>query len=122
MGVNERLRLIGPISEAEKSWYYQNCYAFAFPSLSEGFGLPVAEAMSVGKPVFLSDKTALPEIGKDVAFYFSDFNEVRMQNVFISGMELYKKNTAWQKGSGNAALIFCWQKAASQYIDLYRSL
>ena len=121
MGVNERLRLIGPISEAEKSWYYQNCYAFAFPSLSEGFGLPVAEAMSVGKPVFLSDKTALPEIGKDVAFYFSDFNEVRMQNVFISGMELYKKHRMAERIRQRSS-DFCWQKAASQYIDLYRSL
>ena len=81
--------MLGPISEAEKSWYYRTCYAFAFPSLSEGFGLPVAEAMSVGKPLFLSDRTALPEIGRDIAFYFRDFNEHRMQHVFRRGMEKY---------------------------------
>jgi glycosyltransferase involved in cell wall biosynthesis len=121
LGVDEKLRMLGPITEAEKSWYYQNCYAFAFPSLSEGFGLPVAEAMSVGKPLFLSDKTALPEIGKDVAFYFSDFDEHYMQHVFISGMESYKKHRMEDRIKKRSS-EFCWQKAASQYIDLYRSL
>ena len=77
--------------------------------------------MSVGKPVFLSDKTALPEIGKDVAFYFSDFNDVRMQHVFVSGMELYKKHSMEGRIRQRSS-DFCWQKAASQYIDLYRSL
>jgi glycosyltransferase involved in cell wall biosynthesis len=121
LGVDENFRVLGPISEAEKSWYYQNCYAFAFPSLSEGFGLPVAEAMSVGKPLFLSDKTALPEIGKDVAFYFSDFDDECMQHVFMSGMELYKKHRMAERIKQRSS-EFCWHKAASQYIDLYRSL
>ena len=77
--------------------------------------------MSVGKPLFLSDKTALPEIGKDVAFYFSDFDDECMQHVFISGMELYKKHRMEGRIKQRSS-EFCWQKAASQYIDLYRSL
>jgi glycosyltransferase involved in cell wall biosynthesis len=121
LGVEEKLRVLGPITEPEKSWYYRNCYAFAFPSLSEGFGLPVAEAMSVGKPVFLSDRTSLPEIGRDAAFYFNDFDEHRMQHVFTRGMQTYKddkmENLIKQRSSE-----FCWQKAASQYLELYRSL
>ena len=98
-----------------------NCYAFAHPSIAEGFGLPVAEAMSVGKPVFLSDRTALPEIGKNVAFYFRDFNALNMQKVFINGMRRYQQqkmeNTIRQHGE-----TFCWEKASRQYIEVYRSL
>jgi glycosyltransferase involved in cell wall biosynthesis len=121
LGVGEKLRMLGPISEAEKSWYFRHCYAFAFPSLSEGFGLPVAEAMSVGKPLFLSDRTALPEIGRDVAFYFKDFNEHRMQRVFARGMETYV-NRHMEERIRQRSTDFCWQKAASQYLELYRSL
>ena len=120
-GVEEKVRVLGPISEGEKSWYYQNCYAFTFPSLAEGFGLPVTEAMSVGKPVFLSNKTALPEIGKDVAFYFRDFNEYQMQQVFTDGMRRYKKfrmEDAIKKRSSE----FCWYKAAKEYLNVYRSV
>lgn len=121
MNVEGNLRVLGNISEPEKSWYYKNCYAFALPSIAEGFGLPVAEAMSAGKPVFLSNRTALPEIGSNAAFYFRDFNADHMQKVFSEGMRQYE-------GRNMEALIrerstaFCWNKAARQYIDIYRSL
>jgi glycosyltransferase involved in cell wall biosynthesis len=119
--IEDNLRLLGAITEPEKAWYYNNCYAFALPSIAEGFGLPVTEAMSVGKPVFLSDKTALPEIGKDVAFYFRDFNATHMQKVFTRGMRQYRR-----KNMEHAIRVhsesFNWDKAASEYINVYRSL
>lgn len=121
MNVDKNLRVLGNISEQEKSWYYRNCYAFALPSIAEGFGLPVTEAMSAGKPVFLSEHTALPEIGSNAAFYFRDFNADNMQQVFRDGMEQYQQ-------SGMEPMIkqrseqFKWDKAAKQYIDIYRSL
>lgn len=121
LGVQDNLRMLGSISESEKSWYYRNCYAFTLPSIAEGFGLPVAEAMSVGKPVFLSDRTALPEIGSTFAFYFHDFSEEHMNNVFIKGMEDYRQynmEPAIMKHSEN----FKWEKAVDRYLDVYRSL
>ena len=63
MGVSKNISIVGPVSENEKSWYFNNCLAFAFPSIAEGFGLPVTEAMSVGKPLFLSDKTCQHLVG-----------------------------------------------------------
>lgn len=121
LGVAEKFKVLGPVSEPEKSWYFQNCYAFTFPSLAEGFGLPVAEAMSVGKPLFLSSRTALPEIGKDVAFYFRDFNAAQMQQVFVNGMIQYKRE-GMQEVIKKRSAEFCWQKAARQYLELYRSV
>ncbi len=121
LNVEKNLHMLGNISEMEKSWYYQNCYAFAFPSLAEGFGLPVAEAMSFGKPVFLSDRTSLPEIGSNVAFYFRDFNASQMQQVFTQGMqqyeELHMSDAIKQRGTS-----FCWSKTAKEYLNIYRSL
>src|SRR5262245_59724994 len=97
LGVAHNVRLLGTISEPEKSWYFNNCRAFAFPSISEGFGLPVVEAMSCGKPLFLSTRTALPEIGGDVSFYFNDFNPDHIQTVFANGMKKYDADRLREK-------------------------
>lgn len=121
LGVEENVHLLGRISENEKAWYFNHCNAFAFPSISEGFGLPVVEAMSCGKPLFLSDKTALPEIGGDVSFYFRDFQPDHMEEVFRIGMSQYA-NEDFQKKIKERALGFNWHKAARQYLDVYRSL
>ncbi len=121
MRVEENLRVLGNISEPEKSWYYQNCYAFALPSIAEGFGLPVTEAMSAGKPVFLSNMTALPEIGSSAAFYFSDFNAGHVQKVFRQGMEQYR-SAAMAPMIRQRSEQFCWTKAARAYLNVYRSL
>lgn len=121
LGVEDNVHFLGQVSESEKSWYYNNCFAFAFPSISEGFGLPVVEAMSCGKPLFLSNKTALPEIGGDVSFYFRDFHPDHMQEVFNAGMKTYV-NEGLATRIRARAYDFNWDKAALQYLDVYRSL
>ncbi|MBS1742939.1 MAG: glycosyltransferase family 4 protein [Bacteroidetes bacterium] len=121
LGVDHKLRILGSISENEKAWYFENCYAFTSPSTAEGFCMPVAEAMSVGKPLFLSNKTALPEIGGNVAFYFSDFKPSQMQQTFTNGMTLYKE-TNMKDAIKKRGADFCWEKAAREYLDVYRSL
>ena len=121
LGVTDSLRMLGSISENEKSWYFNHCQAFAFPSISEGFGLPVVEAMSCGKPLFLSDRTALPEIGGDVSFYFQDFCPDHIEQVFNHGMALYNANGLREKIRKRGE-YFCWDKAANKYFEVYRSL
>jgi glycosyltransferase involved in cell wall biosynthesis len=121
IGLNEHVHLLGAVSEKEKSWYYHNCKAFMMPSISEGFGLPVVEAMSLGKPLFLSNKTALPEIGGALGFYFNDFEPKHMQQVFARGMQMYQANGMAQQLKDRAHL-FQWDKAAAAYWEVYRSL
>lgn len=121
LGISKKLKIVGPVSESEKSWYFNNCMAFAFPSTAEGFGLPVTEAMSVGKPLFLSCKTALPEIGGDVAFYFDNFSEHHMTERFATGMKQYTmfrmEDKIIEKGKE-----YSWNAAAKEYWNIYRSL
>ena len=121
LGVESHVRILGSVTETEKSWYFNNCSAFALPSVSEGFGLPVAEAMSCGKPLFLSDRTVLPEIGGDVSFYFKDFHPDHIRQVFKRGMEAYKDNRLEDliKERGKS---FNWHLSAIKYLDVYRSL
>ncbi len=121
LGVKDRLKILGPVSEEDKAWYFKNCQAFALPSLAEGFGAPVVEAMAFGKPVFLSGRTSLPEIGGDVAFYFNSFEAGHMQQVFADGMTEYNKNglagRIIQRGNE-----FSWEAKAAAYVKVYQSL
>ncbi len=121
LGVENRVKLLGPITEEEKYWYNKNCLAFVFPSLSEGFGLPPIEAMKLGKPVFLSTLTSLPEVGGNLAYYFDNFEGDSMRKVLNEGLIDYQihnrkpKITAW-------ANQYSWEKAVDQYAQVYKEV
>jgi glycosyltransferase involved in cell wall biosynthesis len=120
-GVADRLKILGPVSEGEKAWYLKHCTAFVHPSLAEGFGAPVVEAMLFGKPLFLSNLTSLPEIGGEAAFYFQNFEPEHMQQVFKQGLQHYQQNGMAEKimARGNE---FNWNEKAAEYLKVYQSL
>jgi glycosyltransferase involved in cell wall biosynthesis len=120
-GVSERVVITGPVSQADKDWYYAHCDAFVFPSLAEGFGLPVLEAMHHGKPVFLSRLTSLPEVGGDAAYYFENFEPDHMAEVLEQGLADFSSSDGAARVRSHAAQ-FTWAKAGAAYLDLYRSL
>ena len=121
-GVAERVIFTGPINENDKQWYMKNCEAFVFPSLAEGFGLPVIEAMYFGKPVILSNATALPEIGGPDAYYFNDFEPDNMRAVLQSALKNFKENPNAESKMISRAKMFTWEDAAKKYLEVYRSL
>lgn len=66
-----RVKLEGEVSDSRLAALYRGAAAFVFPSLYEGFGLPVLEAMAYGTPVVASSAASVPEAGGDAALYFS---------------------------------------------------
>ena len=119
--VLSRVKIIGSISDAERYWYYKNSTAFVFPSIAEGFGLPVIEAMHYGKPVFLSKHTSLPEIGGEAAYYFDNFESVHMQTTLKNGLNDFTLGLMADKAKERANQ-FTWQQTARLYLDLYRTI
>lgn len=70
LGLAERVTFAGYVSDEELSALLTGAAALVFPSLFEGFGMPLVEAMAVGTPIVCSDVTSLPEVGAEAALYF----------------------------------------------------
>ena len=119
--VSDRVFLVGPVSENDKLWYLQNCAAFVFPSLAEGFGLPVIEAMHFGKPVLLSNLSSLPEVGGDAAYYFQNFEPSEMQQTLAAALTHFASSNQAERARKRAAQ-FSWNRAALEHLEVYRSL
>ena len=95
------IRFIGFVPDEEMPALYSAAEVFAFPTLYEGFGIPVLEAQACGTPVLTSNCTALPEVGGDAAVYADpyDVNDIaeKMKHLMINPVlrvELQKKDTA----------------------------
>ncbi|HLN54256.1 MAG TPA: glycosyltransferase family 1 protein [Lentimicrobium sp.] len=120
-GLEDRILLPGKVSEAEKYWLYNNCDAFLFPSLAEGFGMPVIEAMKAGRPVFLSPYTSLPEIGGEAAFYFENFKEPDMALIIRKGLSEFQDKPGYYKELlEKNSQKYTWEGCVRQYSELYK--
>ena len=119
-GIAGRVHLLTRISEADKAWYFAHCLAYMQPSLAEGFGLPVVEAMQLGKPVFLSRLTSLPEVGGEAAYYFDDFSPAHLRQRLAEG--LAQHSAARAAAAVAHAGQFSWAQAAQEYMQVYTEL
>lgn len=109
--------IVGTVSNEQRRWLYAHCSALLFPSLSEGFGLPIIEAMQWGKPVFCSDRTSLPEIGSTHAFYFTDFEPESMAAVVKRGLAAF--DVAEALAEQKYAAAYSYESHMRQYWSIY---
>jgi glycosyltransferase involved in cell wall biosynthesis len=101
---------------------YKNARAFVFPSLYEGFGLPVLEAFSCKCPALISNSSSLPEIGGDGAGYFDPYDgeSIRFAVERVLFNEEYREDLI-QKGSERLK-FFSWEKTAGATKKVYTQL
>jgi glycosyltransferase involved in cell wall biosynthesis len=120
--LGDRVLLVGQVSDGDRQWLYEHCEAFVFPSLTEGFGFPVLEAMQCGKPVFMSRRTSLPELGGTLGFYWDSFAAEHMAAVFRGGMAAVAALPDFAAAARARAAEFSWEHAARGYLRVYRSI
>jgi len=80
LSLKHGVHMFGFVSDEQLGWLYRNASALVYPSLYEGFGLPILEAMSVRTPVLTSDRGAMAEVAGDAAYIAdpSDPNEIEL--------------------------------------------
>ena len=121
--LSNNIILPGTLNEDEKYWLYTNCRAFLFPSLAEGFGLPVIEAMLAGKQVFISRSASLPEVGGVIAFYWDNFDAADMASVLRNGLELRENDPVGSaKVTIEYASRFNWENCILKFLELYQTI
>jgi glycosyltransferase involved in cell wall biosynthesis len=111
-----------PADDATLLYLYRNAYAFVFPTLYEGFGLPVLDAFSCGCPALLSDTGSLPEIGGNAALYFDPTDKASLTATIeqILSEERLKRDLI-ARGRERAKL-FSWEKTAAMTKKVYEAV
>ena len=114
-----QIHLPGKVIDAERRWFYENCAAFLFPSVAEGFGLPVLESMSCGRPVFTTREMSLPEVTGHLGFYWDSLEPNKMLGTFLEGMVRFESDPEYSGKLQTHASQFNWEKTAQSFMDLY---
>lgn len=121
-GMTDQVKLPGYLPDAEVRNLYHAASALVFPSLCEGFGLPLLEAMAAGLPAAVSRSGALPEIGGDSAVYFDPENTSEMADRIIAVLtDLVLRESLRRTGPARAA-EFRWETTAARTLDFYREV
>lgn len=115
-----RVHLRGIVSDEDKFWYYSNCEAVLFPSISEGMGYPPLEAMQVKKPVFVFRESAVPETCGPHALYWSSQNPHTMASETREMLAWYKNNPEFAAQAYQHGMSFGWDPVVEKYIKLFR--
>ncbi len=111
-----------PASNASLLALYKNARAFVFPSLNEGFGIPVLEAYSGGCAVVLSNRSSLPEVGADAALYFDPEDDDSMADSIERVVTDDALNADLRRKGIERLRDFSCDKTARQTLEIYQSL
>jgi len=120
--VASNVHMLGFVTDDDLAALYQNAFCFAFPSLTEGFGLPALEAMALGCPVIASGCASLPEVCGDAALYV----DPKSPQAWLDQIKRLRADpnlAAAMRAEGlRQASRFSWTKSAQLYLNLLMSL
>jgi glycosyltransferase involved in cell wall biosynthesis len=118
----DRIAVLGYVSPSELAAWYARASIFAFPSLDEGFGMPLLEAMSAGIPIVTSNRSALPEVAGDAGLLVDPENTEALADALrelVQNRDLRQDLT--RRGVKRASL-FSWRKAVHETWEVYLKL
>jgi glycosyltransferase involved in cell wall biosynthesis len=119
-GIEDKVKFLHTVPDSDLPSLYTNALCFALPSLYEGFGLPVLEAMAYKCPVVVSDVSSLPEIAGEAGVYVNPKDVSSITQGLLSAVRqrnLIQGKSRIQKGLSQAKL-FTWEKAAKETLDV----
>jgi glycosyltransferase involved in cell wall biosynthesis len=114
-----QLIFTGFVSDSNLASLYKNCGVFVFPSYSEGFGLPVLEAMASGVPVLAADASSVPEILNCEDALFDPFNEIEIASKIKRSLMDKKYRIELIENGKKRASEFSWEKSANKIVEAF---
>jgi glycosyltransferase involved in cell wall biosynthesis len=121
LDLGDRLQMTGFVPDDELPYWYAAADLFAFPSLYEGFGLTVLEAMACGAPVLTSNVSALPEVGGDAAVYVDPLSVDVIAEQLLELVTNDERRSALSAAGQIRAAEFKWERTARLTADSYRA-
>jgi glycosyltransferase involved in cell wall biosynthesis len=121
-GLEPWVRFLGYVPKRELITLYRLASVFVFPSLCEGFGFPLLEAMASGLPVAASDVSALPEIGGEAAVYFDPRSPEDIADKVIKLLQDTQLRQEIVEKGKKRVLDFDWSKTASETLNYYKDV
>jgi glycosyltransferase involved in cell wall biosynthesis len=119
-GVGDAARFVGWVDEADLAVLYSHAGAMVLPSLYEGFGLPVLEAMACGAPVICSNAGPLPEVAGDAGVMLPPSDPAAWANAVVSVLASPARREELRARGFARAAAFSWKRTAEATRDVYR--
>jgi glycosyltransferase involved in cell wall biosynthesis len=121
-GLEDKVRFLGYVEEGDLPSIYNGAKFFMYPSLYEGFGLPVLEAMASKVPVLTSDVSSLPEVAGDAALMVDPYSEKEIYDASIRLLEDESLRKELQVSGAERSNLFTWENTAFQTLEVYREI
>jgi glycosyltransferase involved in cell wall biosynthesis len=118
LGISSRVKRLGYVEDSLLAALYANCYGFVYPSLAEGFGLPVLEAMGMGAAAITSNRSSLPEVADNAALTIDPEDEVALTGAMLTLADESVRQSLSNRAQAHARL-FSWGKAAKETLAVY---
>ena len=121
LGLMERVQFAGEVEERDLPAAYSGARLFVFPSLYEGFGLPVLEAMACGAPVICSNTSSLPEVAGDAAVQVDPLDVQGLAAAMARALADETVRAGLRERGLLRAAEFTWERTARATLAVYRS-
>ena len=119
LGIDAQIVMTGYVSDDELIWLYRNCYANLYPSLFEGFGLPVLEGMQFGAPTLTTHSTSIPEVAGKAAILLDPEDTEGWAQAMLRLAANTDERDKLSLAAREQAKRFDWKISAAALLQLY---
>ncbi len=121
LNVASQINFTGFVDDQTLGRLFRNAHLFFFPSLYEGFGLPLLDAMACGVPVVASQTSSIPEVCRNLAIYFNPLCVEDMANKLRQAWDKREENLLPNMELARHARQFHWRETCSKYLEAFNS-
>lgn len=122
LGIEDKVKFLGHVPDNDLPALYQGALAFVYPSLFEGFGLPILEAMACGTPVLTGNTSSMPEVAGDAALLVDPENTEEITKSMQILAQNEKKRAELAKKGFAQVKKFSWEKAAEETLRVFKEI